>query len=91
MPGQRVIRKELEDAPQGPAPRTQPPMRAAMATDADVPSPAAALQQELNRQWRAQADPSASRRWSPRSTLIFSTSVSLALWAGIAAVWAALR
>jgi hypothetical protein len=91
VPVHQVLRKNIEELPQGPSPRAQLPMRAAESTDAEVPSPAAALQQELDRQWSAQAGASESRRWSPRSTLIFSTSISLALWAGIAAAWAALR
>jgi hypothetical protein len=50
------------------------------------------MQQELDRQLRAQAGGAEADRWSPRATLLFSTSVSLGLWAGIAAaLWAVLR
>jgi hypothetical protein len=68
-------------------------VRAAAASDAEVPSPAIAIQQELDRQLRTQAGAAAdANRWSPRATLAFSTSVSLALWAAIAAAaWAALH
>jgi hypothetical protein len=89
---QQALRKR-QDRPSAPqAKLKQSAVRAAAASDPDVPSPAIAIQQELDRQLRAQPGAAEAGRWSPRATLLFSLSVSLGLWAAItAAAWAALH
>jgi hypothetical protein len=89
---QQALRKHRDRASSPAAQIKQSAVRPAVASDPDVPSPAIAIQQELDRQWRAQAGDAKADRWSPRATLAFSASVSLALWAAIAAAaWAALH
>jgi len=89
---QQALRKRQDRASPPQAKVKQSAVRPAAASDADVPSPAIAIQQELNRQLQAQPGAAEAGRWSPRATLLFSTSVSLGLWAAIAAAaYAALR
>jgi hypothetical protein len=89
---QQAVRKRQDRQPSPRAEIKQSAVRSAAPSDAEVPSPAIAIQQELDRQLRAQAGGAEPARWSTRSTLVFSASVSLALWAAIAAAaYAALR
>jgi hypothetical protein len=60
-------------------------VRAAKTDDVSAPSPAIALQHELERQWRARAGIQQAVRWSPKATLAFSGALGLTLWAAIAA------
>jgi hypothetical protein len=67
-------------------------VRAAKTDDVAAPSPAIALQHELERQWRARAGIQQAVRWSPKASLAFSGAIGLTLWGVIAAaVLAALR
>jgi hypothetical protein len=56
------------------------------------PSPALALQQQINEAWSEDARADPDTRWSPRATLLFSGSVAGLLWGAIAmAIYAATR
>lgn len=63
--------------------RTRP--RAARALDPAHHSPAAALQQHLERSWSE--DQAQEGRWSPRRALAFMVLTSGAAWAGV--IWLA--
>jgi hypothetical protein len=67
-------------------------VRVASVVDEQVPSPATAMQILLARRLGEIPDEQSSGRWTPRRTIAVSASVSLALWAAIAAAaYAAFR
>ena len=66
----------------------------AVAREGDQPSlsPALELQEQLMAAWNEARRLDDGRRWSTRSTLLFTGGVSTALWGGIAAAaWALWR
>jgi hypothetical protein len=76
-------------APATPRPSTQ--VGLADGSQADIPSPALALQQRLLEQLNAEAAEDDGHRWSPRATMLFCGAVSLAAWGAIALAIAAFR
>jgi hypothetical protein len=91
LPGQPLLRKDLEVAPEPASFQPRAVLRAAQLADAATPSPAVAMQHELERQWRLRASASQSSRWSPRATLAVSTAIALALWGAVATALFALK
>jgi len=64
---------------------------AALSRDANVTSPARALQERLAEEWRPVETNDDGRRWSPRATLALSGGISLLLWGAIGLAIAAVR
>ena len=60
-------------------------------SQAQVASPALALQQRLLDELNAEAVDDDGRRWSPRAMLLFCSAASLGLWGVIALAVAAFR
>jgi hypothetical protein len=71
---------------------TEPSVAVATGQEDSRPSPALALQEQINEAWSENADADTETRWSPRATLLFSGGVAGLLWGAIAiAVFAVTR
>jgi hypothetical protein len=83
----RKLRQDLGKPPQSKAP-PRAPVNLATGDEPSSTSPALDLQQKVGEAWRRRTIDDHASRWSPRSTLLLSGGVSLALWAAIAtAAW----